>query len=132
MIVLDASAALELVLNTPTGRRVAARIADPTQSLHAPHLLSVEVTQVLRRYVLAGWMQEEDGAAALGDLVDLGVETYEHEPLLLRAWIWRDTLTAYDGVYVALAEALDSPLLTTDRRLARAADEEVAHVELFE
>ena len=131
MIILDASAALELVLNTHIGRGVAERIADPAESLHAPHLLTVEVTQVLRRYVLSRFLSEDEGRAALRDLVDLGVELYEHEPLLPRAWDWRELLTAYDGVYVALAEALDSPLVTSDRRLARGVADFV-RVELLE
>ncbi|MDQ3629070.1 MAG: type II toxin-antitoxin system VapC family toxin [Actinomycetota bacterium] len=118
MIVLDASAVLELVLNTEAGRQVLERIEDPAESLHAPHLMGVEVAQVLRRYVRAHQVAEETAASALSDLLDLDVARYEHEPLLPRVWQLRDNVTAYDGVYLALAEVLDAPLLTRDRRLA--------------
>ena len=107
MIVLDASAVLELLLNTEGGRRVAARIADPGESLHAPHLLAVEVTQVLRRYVATRSVPEEIAVAALDDLAGLDVARYAHEPFLPRVWELRANVTAYDAVYLALAEALD-------------------------
>jgi predicted nucleic acid-binding protein len=118
MIVLDASAVVELLLNTAAGQRVAARISDPHESLHAPHLLDVEVIQVLRHYTQSGQVPVEAGDAAAEDLRALDVARYAHEPLLGRVWTLRDDLTAYDGVYVALAEVLDAPLLTLDRRLA--------------
>lgn len=118
MIVLDASAVVELLLNTVTGRRVMDRIADPAESLHAPHLLGVEVSQVLRRYVRAGEIGADTAASAVTDLAELDIARYEHEPLLPRVWQLRENLTAYDGVYIALAEVLDAPLLTRDSRLA--------------
>ena len=118
MIVLDASAALELLLNTEGGTRVSARIADPAESLHSPHLLSVEVTQVLRRYATTGSVATDVAVSALDDLAALDIERYEHEPLLSRVWDLRDNVTAYDAVYLALAEALDAPLLTFDSKLA--------------
>jgi len=120
VIVLDASAVIELLGNTEGGRVVAARIADPEVTLHAPHLLGAEVTQVLRRYVADGSIPVAFAEAALEDLVGLGVALYAHEPFLPRVWELRSNLTAYDGLYVALAEVLDAPLLTFDRRLARA------------
>lgn len=118
MIVLDASAVLELVLRTEAGGQVMDRIEDPAETLHAPHLLGVEVVQVLRRYVRANQLPQDVAAQALRDLTDLGVARYEHEPLLPRVWQLRENVTAYDGVYVALAEVLDAPLLTRDARLA--------------
>ena len=118
MIVLDASAMIELLLNTEGGRVVARRIADPDESLHAPHLLSVEVTQVLRRYVAGRSITQEIAVEALNDLAELDIARYDHEPLLPRVWGLRDNITAYDAVYVALAEVLGAPLLTFDRRLA--------------
>lgn len=118
MIVLDASAVLELLLNTEGGSLVRDRIADPAASLHAPHLLSVEVTQVLRRYVAARAIGVEIAAAALEDLAALDIARYAHEPFLGRVWELRDNVTAYDAVYLALAEVLDAPLLTFDSRLA--------------
>ena len=120
MIVLDASAVLELLLNTPAGVEVAARVSDPAVGLHVPHLVDVEVAQALRRYVREGQLATEDAAAALDALRDLHLTRHAHEPLLDRVWSLRDNFSAYDAVYVALAEALDAPLVTADRRLAHA------------
>jgi predicted nucleic acid-binding protein len=119
MIVLDASAAIEVLLATEAGARCAPRLFAPGESLHAPHLIDVEVAQVLRRYSAAGELSEERGRGALADLSAMPLERYPHEPLLQRAWELRRKLTAYDAVYVALAEALEAPLLTRDARLAR-------------
>lgn len=94
---------------------------DPEQTLHAPHLLDVEVAQVLRRYSVSGEIDGDRGRMALLDLADLPVERYPHGFLLRRVWELRNNLTAYDAIYVALAEALDAPLLTRGRRLAAAA-----------
>ena len=121
MIVVDASALLEALLGTPAAGAVRARLFAPRETLHAPHLLDVEVAQVLRRYAAAGEIAPERGRAALADLGDLPLSRYPHEVLLPRVWELRNNLTAYDAVYVALAEALDAPLLTRDRRLAAAA-----------
>ena len=120
MIVLDASALVELLLGTDQGRSIAARIADPGLGLHAPHLADVEVTQALRRYVREGELDPASAATALEELRSLDLERHGHEPLLDRVWALRHNLTAYDAVYVALAEALDSALLTCDGRLAGA------------
>ena len=120
MIVLDASALLELLLGTDRGRTIAVRIADPAIGLHAPHLADVEVVQALRRYVREGEIEPSTAAAALEDLRSLDLERHSHEPLLGRVWALRENLTAYDAVYVALAEALESTMLTCDGRLSRA------------
>ena len=120
MIVLDASALVELLLGTEMGRSVATRIADPAISLHVPHLADVEVAQTLRRYVREGGLDAASGAEAIDDLSALDLQRHSHEPLLGRVWALRQNLTAYDAVYVALAEALDAKLLTCDSRLARA------------
>ena len=117
---LDASAVLELLLNTDGGEQVRDRIADPTESLHSPHLLGVEVAQVLRRYVASRSTSDDVALAALEDLAALDISRYAHEPLLGRAWELRENVTAYDAVYIALAEVLDAPLLTFDGRLASA------------
>lgn len=118
MIVLDASAAIEWLLQSPAGTRIAKRIFSLSQSLHAPQLLDVEVAQVLRRYVRKKTISEQRGGEALEDLGDLPLNRYPHDLLLPRAWELRATLTAYDAVYVALAELLDAPLLTCAKKIA--------------
>mgnify|MGYP001582371068 CR=1 FL=1 len=120
MIVLDASAIVELLLGTVRGRSIAARIEDPALGLHAPHLVDVEVAQALRRYVRDGELSAASAMAALSDLCSLDLRRHGHEPLLERVWALRDNMTAYDAVYVALAEALDTTLLTCDGKLTRA------------
>jgi predicted nucleic acid-binding protein len=120
VIVVDASALLEALFRTPAGRAVETRLFEPGQTLHAPHLLDVEVAQVVRRYAMAGEIDSARGQAALEDLADLPLRRYPHDVLLPRIWDLRGNLTAYDATYVALAEALDAPLLTRDRRLAAA------------
>lgn len=120
MIVVDASAVLELLLGTAIAPRVTARLLDQAESLHAPHLLDIEVAQVLRRFAAAGELTATRGREALNDLDALPITRYPHDILLPRIWELRANLTAYDAAYVALAEALDAPLLTTDARLARA------------
>ena len=121
MIVVDASALLEALLRTPSAKAVEDRLFAPRQTLHAPHLLDVEVAQVIRRYAAGGEIDSERGRLALIDLADFPVRRYPHDVLLPRIWNLRNNLTAYDAAYVALAEALDAPLLTRDRRLAGAA-----------
>jgi predicted nucleic acid-binding protein len=119
VIVLDASALVELILGTRTGQLVAGRIADPAEGLHMPHLADLEVVQALRRYVRDGAIDADGAAVALDDLRALDLQRHAHEPLLERVWELRKNLTAYDAVYVALAEVLDSILLTCDRRLSQ-------------
>ena len=120
MIVLDASAIVELLLATRRGGAIAARLADPALSLHVPHLADVEVVQALRRYVRDGELDAASARSAIEDLGALDLERHPHEPLLDRVWALRQNLTAYDAAYVALAEALDAILLTCDGHLARA------------
>jgi len=120
VIVIDASALLEALLRTPAAEAVERRLFEQGQTLHAPHLLDVEVAQVVRRYAANGEISDERGRAALHDLADFPVQRYPHDFLLSRVWELRNNLTAYDAVYVALAEALDAPLLTRDKRLAAA------------
>jgi predicted nucleic acid-binding protein len=129
MIVVDASTMIEALLRTAAAKAVEKWLFDPRQTLHAPHLLDVEVAQVIRRYAANGEIDSERGRAALTDLADFPLHRYPHDFLLPRVWDLRNNLTAYDAVYVALAEALDAPLLTRDRRLAAAAGHH-ARVEL--
>jgi predicted nucleic acid-binding protein len=121
VIVVDASALIETLLRTPAADAVDARIFEVGQTLHAPHLIDVEVVQVLRRYAASRQVEAARCAEALADLADFPLQRYPHDFLLARIWAWRGNLSAYDAVYVALAEALDAPLLTRDRRLAAAA-----------
>jgi predicted nucleic acid-binding protein len=121
--VIDASAVIEWLLQTPKGAEIEARIfRKPRESprLHAPHLLDVEVAQVLRRHVARKVMSEVRGETALHDFLQIPLVRYPHELLLPRVWELRRNLTAYDAVYVALAEALEVPLLTCDANIPRA------------
>ena len=120
MIVVDASALLEVLLRTPHAPAVERRLFEPRESLHAPHLIDIEVAQVLRRYAAAGEIDDERGRTALADLADFPLSRYPHDILLPRVWDLRHNLSAYDAVYVALAETLDASLLTRDSRLAGA------------
>jgi predicted nucleic acid-binding protein len=115
LIVLDASATIDLLLGTARGQAVAERVFDPRESLHAPELLDLEVAQVLRRFERARHLDATRAEAALRDFADLPIERYSHRLLLPRAWELRANLTLYDAVYLALAELLDAPLLTGDR-----------------
>ena len=120
MIVVDASAMLEALLRTPAAAAVAERLFEPGETLHAPHLIDLEVAQVLRRYAATGQVGADRCRAALDDLSDFPLNRYPHALLLPRIWELRANLTAYDAAYVALAEALMAPLLTRDERLAAA------------
>lgn len=119
MIVADASAVVEVLLNTDAGGDIADRLLDREQTIAAPHLLDLEVLQVLRRFALAGDLDAERAEQAVTDFSDLVILRYPHEPLIRRIWDLRSNLTAYDAAYVALAEALDVPLLTRDAGIAR-------------
>jgi predicted nucleic acid-binding protein len=131
LIVLDASVVLELLLATPAGRAVAERIAPSRETLHAPHLLDLEVAQVLRRYAARGQLEGSRAEEALQDLADLDLARYGHELLLPRIWELRHNATAYDAAYLALAEVLGAPLLTRDVRLGAIRGSR-ARVELIE
>ena len=121
MIVLDASAAVSVLLNQEAGApRILERIEWADGDLHVPHLFEIEVMSVLRRYTLSGRISEERGAELLEDLVDMIITCYPHTALLSRVWELRENVTAYDAAYIALAETLDAPLITRDERLSRA------------
>jgi predicted nucleic acid-binding protein len=120
VIVLDASALVELLLHTPTGAIIASRIGDPSIGLHVPHLADVEVAQTLRQFVSEGDLDPAAAVIAIEDLRALDLQRHAHEPLLDRVWALRNNLTAYDAIYWALAEVLDAKVLTCDGRLSRA------------
>jgi predicted nucleic acid-binding protein len=120
MIVIDASTVLDLLLNTDDAAAIADRVLVPGETLHAPHLLDLEVAQVLRRYAIAGALTDERGRQALDDLGTLPLDRYPHAVFLERIWELRHNLTAYDAAYVALAETLNATLVTRDAALATA------------
>jgi len=120
MIVVDASALLEFLLQTPLGTRVEARLFRDGDEFHSPHLVDVEVIQGLRRLLRSGEVPSERAAEAIADLTDLDLHRHAHLDLLTRAWKLRENVTAYDAVYIALAEALDATVVTCDTPLAKA------------
>lgn len=130
MIVLDASSAIDWLLRTPAGAKVEYRIDSRSEAVHVPHLLDLEVTQVLRRFVQDGSLSPGRADEALQDLMDARFNRHPHWLLLPRIWELRHNLTAYDGAYIALAELLEAPLITRDRRLRSAAGHS-AEVELL-
>jgi len=121
VIVLDASAAVDWLVQTPAAQRIESRIFSRTQSLHAPELLDLEVAQVLRRLVREGRLSAFRAEQAIQDLLDLRITRYPHTLLLPRIWQLRHNLSAYDAAYVVLAEKLGATLLTRDAKLAAAA-----------
>ena len=131
MIVVDASAVIEFLLQTALGLRVETRLFRDADELHAPHLIDVETVQALRRLVRSGDVSADRAQEALDDLMMLAIRRHAHVDLAGRAWELRDNLTAYDAMYVALAEATDAPLVTCDARLGatpgHAARIEVVH-----
>jgi predicted nucleic acid-binding protein len=129
VIVLDASAVVDYVLWIGAAERIAKRISTG-EAMHAPYLLDIEVAHALRRYALRGALSPARGAEALTDVSELPLRRYPHRPLLPRIWELRENLSAFDATYVALAEALDAPLVTSDAALARAPGHR-AQIEVF-
>ena len=124
MLVIDASAATELLLARPSADSIAAHISERGLDLHAPHLIDVEIVSAVRSLVATGEADAGRGEDAIADLLDLPLARYPHDILLPRIWELREDFSAYDAAYLALAEGLSDegvPLLTTNGRLARAA-----------
>jgi predicted nucleic acid-binding protein len=130
VIVLDASAAIDWLLQTAAGQQIEGRIYERGESLHAPHLLDLEVAQVLRRLVREGAVSGPRADQAIEDLLDLRVTRYPHFIFLPHIWRLRDNFSAYDAAYVALTEKLGATLITRDSRLASACAR-VVSLELF-
>jgi predicted nucleic acid-binding protein len=130
VIVLDASAAIDWLLGTSAGQQIESRIYSRGESLHAPHLLDLEVAQVLRRLVREVAVSAQRAHEAVQDLANLRVTRYPHFVFLPHIWRLRHNLSAYDAVYVALTEQLGATLITRDARLAAATGRGVS-VELF-
>jgi len=131
VIVVDASALLEFLLQTRLGGQVEARLFRDQDEFHSPHVADVEVTQGLRRLVRAGEVSADRAAEAIADLADLDLHRHPHLDLLPRAWRLRENVTAYDAMYVVLAEALDATIVTCDALLAKSPGHR-ARIELIE
>ena len=129
MIVMDASAMLEQLLGTPKGQRIREEYLVAGESFHVPHLLDLEVAQVLRRYYHHRILTDGRVAQVFEDFLDFPLTRYPHDPLLSRIWELRENFTAYDAVYVALAAVLNISMVTCDARVA-AAPGHSAHVVL--
>jgi len=130
MIVLDASAVVDWLLQTPAGKRIEQRIYARKDTLHTVYLLDVEFAQVLRRLVREGTLARKRAEEAIEDLIAVRITRYAPVLLLDRIWQLRQNLSAYDAAYVALAEELKAPLITRDQRIA-AAPGHAATIEVF-
>ncbi len=119
MLVVDACCLCEVLIGGPGAETIRDRLAADTDHA-APHVVDVEVFGVVRREHLHGRLDRTEAAQALEDLEDWPGERFGHRLLLDRAWRLRDTVRGWDAMYVALAEALDATLVTTDGRLAAA------------
>lgn len=118
MIVVDASVVIDMLLLAPFAPSVTDRLLADGETLHAPHLLDLEVLQILRRNARAGRLDRHRGQQAVDDLRVFPVLRHSATTLLPRIWELRHNLSAYDAAYVALAEALNAPLVTRDGFLA--------------
>ena len=130
MIVLDTSAAVDWLLQTPSGLRIEQRIYAHQDTLHSVHLIDVEFVQVMRRLVREGALTPRRAEEAMEDMAALRITRYAPVLLMQRIWQLRQNLTAYDAAYVALAEALQAPLITRDHRIASAPGHSAA-IEVF-
>jgi predicted nucleic acid-binding protein len=130
VIVLDASAAIDWLLQTPVGQQIESRIFSRGESLHAPHLLDLEIAQVLRKLVRESVVTAQREDQALQDLLSLRVTRYPHFIFLPQIWQLRHNFSAYDAAYLTLAEKLGATLITRDARLASAPARGVS-IELF-
>lgn len=118
MVVIDASAAVDLVLAEERSRKIASLI-ESEDSLAAPEIIVLEVIHTLRRLSRSGEVRVTRAEQARSDFTTLPISLYRHTPFSDRVWELRDNFGAYDGAYVALAEGLEAGLITCDARLAR-------------
>ena len=118
MIVIDASALVEILFATTRGREVEQRVFGTGETLHAPHLLDLEVTQVIRRYLRANYINQVRAQQVFEDLLGVKYKRYPPDVFLRRIWALRDNFTAYDATYIALAEAIGATVVTCDAKMA--------------
>ena len=130
MIVLDASAAVDWLLQTSAGERIEKRIYARGETLHSPHLLDLEIMQVLRRLAREGTLSVHRADQAVNELFNLRITRYPHFVFLPEILRRRHNLSAYDAAYVVLAQKLGAALVTRDHKLASAAGHTAA-VEVF-
>jgi predicted nucleic acid-binding protein len=128
VIVIDAAATADLLLGTPRAASVRSALA-AENDLHAPELLDPEVLSAVRRWLLRGVLTSAKAGRAVDEFGQLPIVRYPHSPLRARVWALRSRFSAYDGYYVALAQALGATLLTTDARLIEGAKRLVDVVE---
>ena len=126
MLVIDASAVVELLMASPIGSAVEDHVFSSEEPLAAPQLLDVEVLHVLRRFHRTGILSLERSEQALEDLGDLAIRRYGHELLRAGMWRMRNNVTAYDAAYIALAELLEAPVVTCDGKLASSGGHDVS------
>lgn len=119
MLVVDTSAVLAALAERMPDGALVERLAEDGD-LHAPDLIDIEVLQALRGLVRGAKLSADRAEDVRTDFAALAITRYGHEPLTDRVWALRDNLSTYDGVFVALSEALGVPLITCDRRLATA------------
>jgi predicted nucleic acid-binding protein len=130
VLVVDTSAMLDAIASREPAPGLVARLSDDGD-LHAPHLIDVEILHALRALALRREITEDRAADARADFADTALNRYPHEPLGDRIWELRHNLTAYDAAFVVLAELIDAPLITCDRRLASSSGHG-ARIELFD
>ena len=119
-MILDASAAVDFILDREPIASWVKEELGTADRVRAPHVIDAEVLAAVRRAARSGWISPERGSRAIGDYSALRVVRFPHKRLIARAWALRENVTAADGLYVALAELLGVPLVTTDASLARA------------
>ena len=119
MLVVDTSAVLAALASRPPEPTLLQRLADDGD-LHAPHLIDIEILNALRGLVRSGQLSQDRAQDVRTDVADLAITRYGHQPLADRIWALRHNLTASDAAFVALADALEVPLVTCDARLANA------------
>ena len=119
MIVLDASVVVELLTNGVLADALRQDLANRDDTFIVPHLLDIEVVSAIRRLAAGRRIDSYRSEQLLADLAMLPAERYAHTPLLGRSWELRHAFTAYDAAYIALAEATNSVLYTSDAKLCR-------------